>query len=156
MGNRSGRILEEDVDTEAIATRVLGGVLVLAVLTVVVFAVAPIGQGDTYTEFYVLGPDGSASEYPENTSVGETAIIRVGIGNFEAQKLTYTLIIRRNQTTFVTRKVTLDPQEQWEEPVDVTFESVGSKRLQLELYLGETTRGEPYRSLRLFVKVTSE
>ena len=155
MGDRFG-VFDEETDTETVLTNVLGVTLVVALLVVIVFAIAPIGTGDTYTEFYVLGPNGTASDYPENVTVGETATVRVGIGNSESRRQTYTLVIRTNETTFLTREITLDREEQWEEPVSVSFDSPGRKRLRLELYLGETTDGDPYRNLRLVVEVRPE
>ena len=155
MGDRFG-VFDEENDTEIVLTKVLGVTLVVALLVVIVFAIAPIGTGDTYTEFYVLGPNGTASDYPENVTVGETATVRVGIGNSESRRQTYTLVIRTNETTFLTREITLDREEQWEEPVSFSFDSPGRKRLRLELYLGETTDGDPYRNLQLFVEVRPE
>ena len=155
MGDRFG-VFDEETDTETVLTKVLSVTLVVALLVVIVFAIAPIGTGDTYTEFYVLGPNGTASDYPENVTVGETATVRVGIGNSESRRQTYTLVIRTNETTFLTREITLDREEQWEEPVSFSFDSPGRKRLRLELYLGETTDGDPYRNLRLFVEVRPE
>jgi uncharacterized membrane protein len=155
MGDRFG-VFDEETDTETVLTKVLGVTLVVALLVIIVFAIAPIGTGDTYTEFYVLGPNGTASDYPENVTVGETATVRVGIGNSESRRQTYTLVIRTNETTFLTREITLDREEQWEEPVSFSFDSPGRKRLRLELYLGETTDGDPYRNLRLFVEVRPE
>lgn len=153
MGDRLVNVLDEDTDTEALVTKVLGVALVLALLLVVVLAIAPIGSGDTYTEFYVLGPNGTASDYPENITVGETATVRVGIGNFENRQVTYTLVVRTNETRLVTRTVTVNPEQRWEEPVSIAFDSSGRKRLQLDLYTGQTTDTKPYRSLRLFVEV---
>jgi uncharacterized membrane protein len=155
MGDRFG-VFDEETDTETVLTKVLGVTLVVALLVVIVFAIAPIGTGDTYTEFYVLGPNGTASDYPENVTVGETATVRVGIGNSESRRQTYTLVIRTNETTFLTREITLDRADQGEEPVSFSFDSPGRKRLRLELYLGETTDGDPYRNLRLFVEVRPE
>lgn len=154
MRGQLARLLDEDADTEAVATKALGATFVVALLVVVGLAIAPIGSGEQYTEFYVLGPDGTASEYPENVTVGETADLRVGIGNFEHQPRTYTLVVRTNETTFVTRTVDLDAREEWEEPISVVFDSPSRKTLHLELYVGQTTTGEPYRSLWLFVEVT--
>lgn len=155
MRDQLERLLDEDADPETVATKALGVAFVVALLVVVVLAITPIGSGDQYTEFYVLGPDGTASGYPENVSVGETAELQVGIGNFEGQQRTYTLVVRTNETTLVTRTIAVDAQEEWEEPVTVAFDSPGSKQLRLELYEGEVTDEEPYRSLRLFVEVTS-
>lgn len=142
-----------DEDTKELVTKALAVAIVIALLIIVVSAIAPVGTGEAYTEFYVLGPNGTASEYPDNVSVDEPATVRVGVRNFERRAQTYTLVVRTNESTLSTREISLDREEEWEEPVEVRFDSSGSKRLQLELYRGETTEGEPYRSLRLFVEV---
>jgi uncharacterized membrane protein len=154
LSDRVKAILDEDAERDERVTKVLAGAIVLSLLLVVGFALVPVGGGDPYTEFYVLGPDGTASGYPQNVTVGETAELRIGVGNFENRQLTYTFVVRTDETTFATRTVTLDPREKWEAPTTVTFDSPGNKRLRLELYVGEATDGEPYRSLRLFVDVT--
>lgn len=144
---------EQTDDTEATLTKVLGGTLAIAIIIVIVFAIVPFGTGDSYTEFYVLGQNGTASSYPENVTVGETATVLVGIGNFEHRPQTYTLVVRTNEKAFVTRSITLEPGERWEQSVSLAFDSPGYKRLHLELYIGETTDGAPDRRLRLIVTV---
>lgn len=154
MRDRFAGVLGEEADPAVLATNVLGVVFLLALLVVVLFAMAPIGMEDPYTEFYILGAGGNASEYPENVTVGETSTIEVGIGNFESQQVTYTLVVQTNTTTFEQREVTLESRERWEEPLSFTFNSTGSRWLHLELYRGDTTRGEPYRYLQLLIEVT--
>lgn len=153
MGDRIEWLFDREIDTNALLTRVLGVALVLSIVVVVGFAFAPTATGDAYTEFYVLGPNGVAADFPENVTVGEPVDVQVGIGNHEFQQMRYTLVVRTNETTFVSRTVTIDAEEEWEEPISFAFESPGRKQLRLELYVGEA-RGEPYRSLRLFVDVT--
>lgn len=137
-------------DTKSRVRLALGGVFVLSLLLVVAFTLVPTGGQDT-TEFYVLGPDGTASEYPENVSVGETVTLRVGIENNEVSQQTYTLVTQTNETALVSRTVEVNRGERWEDSVSFAFESSGRKRLQLQLYTGDSTGGQPYRTLQLFV-----
>jgi uncharacterized membrane protein len=153
MWGRLAGLLDNETDLEGLVTKLLAVALGVAVLVVIGFAIAPIGTGDAYTEFYVLGQNGTASDYPDNVTVGEEATVQVGVANFESRELTYTLIVRSDETTFETRRITLAPDTRWEESVTVAFETPGRQRLRLELYRGETAAGEPYRSLRLFVEV---
>lgn len=146
----------EETDTAALATKLLAVALVAAVVVVVAISIFPIGGGATYTEFYVLNANGTASGYSENVTAGEPMTLRIGIGNFENQRQTYTLRVRDNQTTHLTRTVTLASEEQWEQNVSITFDSPGQHRLRLELYTGETTSGSPYRSLRLFIEAAPD
>lgn len=153
MRGQLGKLIDGDADREAVATKVLAVAVVVALLVVIGLAISPIGIGSQYTEFYVLGQAGSASGYPENVTVGETAELPVGIGNYEGEAQTYTLVVETNETVYVTRTIELDAREEWKEPVAVVFDSPGKKTLRIDLYLGQTTDGEPYRRLWLFVEV---
>lgn len=139
-------------DTKSRVRLALGGVFVLSLLLVVAFTLVPTG-GQNTTEFYVLGPDGTASEYPENVTVGETTTLQVGIVNNENAHQTYTLVTQANGTALVSRTVEVNRGERWEDSVSFAFESSGRKQLQLQLYTGESTEGKPYRTLQLFVTV---
>lgn len=156
MRARLGSLVDGDTHTEALVTKLLGATIVLSLVAIVVFSITPFGTGETYTEFYVLGTNGTASDYPDNLTVGETATVRIGVGNFENGRRAYTLVVRTNETTLVTRDIVLGPGERWEEPASFAFDSPGRKRLRLELYGGQSTDGEPYRSLRLYVEVSPE
>src|SRR5437879_2248495 len=48
-------------------------------------------HGETFTEFYLLGPGGNTSGYPPNLTVNETGIVIVGIANHEAATVNYTI-----------------------------------------------------------------
>lgn len=148
-------VLSDDTGTDERVTKLLAGTLVLALFGTVFFAVSPLGTGAAYTEFYILGPNGTASNYPENVSVGETTRVELGVRNAESHRLTYTLTVRANERNVTTRDIVLNPQGKWEESIPVTFESPGTRSLQMNLYIGETPNGEPYRELRLLVNVTS-
>lgn len=139
-------------DTKSRVQLALGGLFVLSLLLVVAVAALPTG-GQGTTEFYLLGSNDTAAEYPENVTVGETATLQVGIRNDENARQTYTLDVRADGNTLATRTVEVNRGERWEDSVSFELESTGEKRLQLHLYTGESTDGDPYRSLQLFVTV---
>lgn len=67
-------------------------ILVLAILLSVValvYIIAVPRQGESFTEFYILGPAGKATGYPHNLTVGENASVIVGIANHEHRTVTY-------------------------------------------------------------------
>lgn len=128
----------------------LGVVLLVSLLGLVVFVVGPIPASPAYTEFYVLGPGGNASDYPENLSVGETGTVIVGITNQEHKQKTYELVVETDARTIKSREVTLAASETLEEEVSFSFDSTGERTVRFLLYLdGE----EPYRrgSVRVVV-----
>ncbi len=53
-------------------------------------------QGETFTEFYLLGPGGNASDYPTNLTVGQNASVIIGIVNHEYTTVNYKLIVTSN------------------------------------------------------------
>ena len=56
--------------------------------------------GERFTEFYLLGPTGSADNYPQNLASGQNATVIIGISNHEYRTMNYTVgIWLVNQTT---------------------------------------------------------
>lgn len=51
-------------------------------------------EGEKFTEFYILGPDGNASGYPTNLSVEEEGEVIIGVVNHEYAQVTYQLEVR--------------------------------------------------------------
>jgi len=45
--------------------------------------------GEAFTEFYILGPDGKAGNYPTNLKVGQNGTVIIGIVNHEHRNVTY-------------------------------------------------------------------
>lgn len=138
--------------------RAVTGVLAVALLAsiggVVFFAANPPPATEPFTEFYVLGPDGTASDYPTNLSVGESGTVIVGVTNHEHEAVSYTVVMTIGDETIRERPVRLADEETWEGELSFTAQEPGRQRLRLELYRGESTSGEPYRSLRLWLSVT--
>jgi uncharacterized membrane protein len=84
--------------------RVLTVILVISILTSVValvYVVAVPRQGESFTEFYILGPEGNATGYPRNLTVGESASVIVGIANHEHRTVEYTVELWLVNMTFV-------------------------------------------------------
>jgi uncharacterized membrane protein len=89
---------ENNVDKALIV--VLIAVIIIALATFVYVAITP-KPVKTFTEFYLLGPDGRAVDYPENLIRGENATATIGITNHEDKTTEYTIEIWLiNQTTY--------------------------------------------------------
>ncbi len=54
--------------------------------------------GERFTEFYVLGPEGEADDYPTNLTEGEEGHVILGAVNREHQEMDYDLIVRLAST----------------------------------------------------------
>ncbi len=56
--------------------------------------------GESFTEFYVLGPEGKIAKYPLNLSIGDNGTVIIGVANHEYTPLNYTVEIWLiNETT---------------------------------------------------------
>ena len=111
---------------------------------------------ETFTEFYILGTNGKAEDYPRNIRVGEETQIIVGIVNREHTLLSYRIKVNING---VTNKevgpIVLSSGQKWEEIVSFTADGVGyNKKVEFLLYKNEET--EPcLEPLRLWIDVTA-
>ena len=75
--------------------------IVVALVTLVYVIVTP-KIGERFTEFYILGPEGKATGYPKDLSLGEQATVIVGVVNYEHRLMNYTLEVWLvNQTSIV-------------------------------------------------------
>ncbi len=71
-------------------TFILAVSIIIAVVSLVYVVITP-KTGEKFTEFYLLGAEGVADEYPNNLIVGEEASVIVGIVNHEYQTINYTI-----------------------------------------------------------------
>ncbi|WP_136601151.1 DUF1616 domain-containing protein [Salinigranum halophilum] len=135
-------------------TALLAVILFVGVIGLGVIAVFPIDTGEASTEFYVLGPDGDASDYPQNLTVGESSSFIVGVTNHERGEVSYTLVMSEGGATLAEEELTVARGDTWERELNYSPDSPGEKRVQLELYKDSASSGNPYRQLRLVISVT--
>lgn len=74
---------------KALSIILIAAVIVAAVTTV--FVIAFPKDGEKFTEFYILGEDKMADDYPEKFSVNSQQFVWIGIGNHEYRDVTYTV-----------------------------------------------------------------
>lgn len=83
--------------------KVLTTVLIICIIiaaSVVVFVILTPKQGEHFTEFYILGPNHLASDYPTNLTLGENTTVFLGIINHEFTPINYSIEVwLSNQTT---------------------------------------------------------
>jgi len=99
--------------------RVLSGVLVLAILVAIVTAVYVLSvprEGEQFTEFFILGTNQTAADYPDRIVPGQNYSVYVGVGNHEYRNTRYTIETWNVQTEFdnqtnSSRIVAMDPQD---------------------------------------------
>lgn len=152
MGTADGRSRGE-----RLLTVVLAVALVASLAGVVYVSVTPGQTDDSYTQFYLLGENGSAIDYPTSLEVGETGHVTVGLVNDENQDVTYTVLLALGDEEIDRLTVTVADGESWEERAAITPTSVGRHRFQVELYRGESVDpdADPYRQTGLWIEATS-
>lgn len=138
--------------TERILSIILIISIVLAISTTVYIIVKP-KEGEKFTEFYILGPDGKASNYPHNLTSGQTGSMIIGVVNHEYTTTDYRLVIKVNNITLKTQNLTLSSGEKVEIPYNYTPETSGQKKLEFLLYK-LSDNATVYRSLHLWLNVT--
>lgn len=142
--------------------KVLTVVLIVAILlsiATLAYVVAVPKNGEKFTEFYILGPDGKADNYPTTYTLGDTKPVIVGIADHEYRSVTYDLVIAQNASGAVVNlyntTLTLADNQTWEQPIDVKPALAGSNsELEFLLY-ADGNRTSPYRECHLWVNVTA-
>jgi uncharacterized membrane protein len=83
--------------------RILSLVLLIAILAAVattVYVVVVPKEGEKFTEFFILGSDQKAADYPSEIMAGQNSSMYIGIGNHEYKNITYTVEIYLESMTF--------------------------------------------------------
>jgi len=160
--SKTGRGYIQQFKAEKGVDRVLTIILVISIISSVAaltYVIAVPRQGESFTEFYILGPGGMAEGYPRNLSVGQDASVIIGIANHEHRTVVYTVELWLVNMTFVDNatqvhkmyyfdsfNVTLDHtdadlegewQAQWELPYDFNVTVEGNYKLWFLLYQDE-------------------
>lgn len=137
---------------DRLVSYILIAVIVVALASVIYIIINP-SPGEKYTEFYILGPDGKAGNYPTNLTVDESGNLTIGIINHEETTTSYHLVVQLNNVTLKNETFILKNGEKKEIPF--TFQSNQSgngQKLEFLLYkLPSTTK--PYRNLDLLINV---
>ncbi len=138
--------------TERILSIILIITIILAISTTVYIIVKP-KQGEKFTEFYILGSNGTASNYPTNLTTGQNGSMTIGVVNHEYTTQDYLLVVKVNGTILKNQTLTLTNGQEMEIPYTFTAGSTGQKKLEFLLYKLPNNQTD-YRSLHLWLNVT--
>lgn len=78
------------MNKDRMLTYILLAAIVVCVALLIYIIVTP-QHGEEFTEFYLLGPQGKAADYPQELKQGEKASVIVGIANHEYRPINYTV-----------------------------------------------------------------
>jgi len=128
-------------------------ILLAASIVAVVFITVNPKSGEKFTEFYILGENGKAGNYPTNLTIGETGNVTMGIVNREQNVTSYDLIVQQNGNNLYNNTFTLSKNETKEIPFSFNAKTSGqNQKVDFKLYkLPNYTN--VYRSLTLYINV---
>jgi uncharacterized membrane protein len=149
---QQARSNETESVNRKLLTWVLAAVLILAVCGTILIIVLP-QPSEPFTELYLLGASGKASDYPTNLTVGQTANVTVGVVNQENANVNYTLVATLTNKTITNESFSLANNQKWQDSISFTATTRGSgQKLAFDLY--KSGDANVYRSVYLFVTVT--
>jgi uncharacterized membrane protein len=108
---------------------------------------------EEFTEFYLLGLEGKAADYPQRVAVGEEAKVIVGIVNHEGKEVSYRLEVRIDgEKEKSIEPIALGDGQKWEEIVAFRLDKRGEKQ-KVEFLLYKQGQTEASHSLHLWIDV---
>ncbi len=129
-------------------SRVHLGLVVLIICSITGFAVflsytlAKPPERQPFTEFYILGIENRADNYPLALQLGEEGAVIVGIVNHEHEATDYRIqVIAGNNELYKSLPIELKPEETWHGEIKFTPEQV-AKRQKIEFRLTKD-KGQP-------------
>ena len=129
-------------------SRVHLSLVVLTICLITGFAVfisytlAKPPERQPFTEFYILGIENRADNYPLALQLGEEGVVIVGIVNHEHEATDYRIeVIAGNNELYKSLPIELKPEETWHREIKFTPEQV-AKRQRIEFRLTKD-KGQP-------------
>jgi uncharacterized membrane protein len=134
--------------------RALGALLAVIVIAGVAILVLP-RPATLFTEFYMLGEQGQADTFPIEITVGEEANVIIGITNREGRFIRYRVEARQGDQVIGDKSgFDLESGQNIERRLTFTPTRIGAE-IEIVFLLFRDDETQPYRSLRLWMKVNS-
>ncbi|WP_456472779.1 DUF1616 domain-containing protein [Methanocaldococcus sp.] len=94
------KVVRMNKKLEKILTYFLLFLLILCILgTIYIILYAP-KIGERFTEFYILGKDLKAYNYPTDLLVNESGLVYIGVSNHEYRNMNYTILVFLSNKTY--------------------------------------------------------
>ncbi len=148
---------------------------IIGAVATTIYVIAVPKEGEKFTEFYILGAEGKAADYPTDIRVGSPEAVIIGIGNHEYRNVTYWVDIllldqsfdpATNTSTILAMQevarfpVTLQHNTTYQEKHIFTVSDAGFNQLKFLLYSDEPPSpgtgaseriNQSYRDLHLWI-----
>ena len=131
-------------------------IAIIASLISLYYVVSTPKTGEKYSEFYILGIDGTANNYPKQIKLGENVHVLVGIINHEQAVTSYRIIVNTdNIPSIEIPLIVLDKDQKWEQQIAFMPSRIGpNQKVAFVLYRGESDT--PYLTLHLWIGVLNQ
>jgi uncharacterized membrane protein len=133
----------------------LWGLSILVVFGAFAFTIVGRTVGERFTEFYILGIDGEAQEYPAERVSGEPVTGVVGVVNREQEDVQYRVERIGSAGREQMATLQLRHNETWEQPFSFALVEPGEDQ-KIEFLLYKEGESESYRSVHMWVTVREE
>jgi uncharacterized membrane protein len=162
--------------------RILSGILIISIIIAIatsLYVIAVPKESEHFTEFYLLGENGRAADYPDQVVTGVSYPMFIGVGNHEYRNMSYTIEswalfteydIATNSTGILameslgSRSLVLSHNETRVIPWNLSLDTTGYNRVEFLLF-NESVPGPgvtgmdritaSYRDLHLWINVSS-
>ena len=127
--------------------------IVIAAASVIYIIVNP-SPSEKFTQFYILGSNGKAGNYPTNLSVGENGNLTINVINNEGSTANYQLVVNLGNETLENQSFILANEEKKEIPfIFQPKQSGNQQKLEFILYKLPNNK-QSYRYLDLLINVS--
>jgi uncharacterized membrane protein len=130
-------------------------IVVLGVMGVAVYLIVKPGTGEGFTEFYILGLDGTTENYPQELAAGEEGTVMVNVTNHEHVDASYWIEVRVEANKYnEVGPVVLEDNERWEQRVSFAAIGTPGTKVKIEFWLYKDIKEKPYLGpLNLWVNI---
>lgn len=130
-------------------------ILILVAIGCLGYVIAMPKQDAGFTEFYILGSNGEAEEYPLGVLASQPVNLIVGIVNHERQLTSYRVEIKlEDEIISQLNTGSLAHDQRWEQAINLTLKIPEGKQ-KIEFYLYNNDEVQPYfeAPLHLYINV---
>ena len=136
--------------------KVLSVILIAAIVGVIgtlVYVIATPKTGERFAEFYVIGLEGKATDYPSELNVGEAGKVIVGVTSHEKAEASYRVEVRIDGVkNSEAGPIVLGDEQKWEEIVSFSPDRAEDNQ-KVEFLLYKNEGSEAYARIHLWVNV---
>ncbi|NQT74185.1 MAG: DUF1616 domain-containing protein [Chloroflexi bacterium] len=127
-------------------------VAIVGAIGATVYVTQTSPKGEDFTEFYILGPERKAANYPRNLMVGQEGSVIVGVVNREHDPMDYRVEVTIDgEEVHEINSISLEHKEKWEQNVSFApFIPGTGQKVEFLLFKSGTA---PYSDVHLWIDV---